>query len=93
MWMILEVRFQYKSINIEDSCNPHDFMKSTFQYNSLEYSDDSEEVFEKEDFDDFDRTVSKYLDELETHSPKSQHTPVLEYPWSSNPKLDLDEFR
>ena len=68
-------------------------MKSTFQSHSLEYSDDSEEVFEKEDFDDFDRTVSKYLDELETHSPKSQHTPVLEYPWSSNPKLDLDEFR
>ena len=61
----------------------------------LEYSDDSEEVFEKETFDDFDRTVSKYLDELETQSPKLQHTwsPILESPWSSNPKLDLDEFR
>ena len=69
----------------------------TFQSNSLEYSDDSEEVFEKEDFDDFDRTVSTYLDELETHSPKSKHTwrPMLEYFWSSSssPRLDLDEFR
>ena len=70
----------------------------TFQSNSLEYSDDSEEVFEKEDFDDFDRTVSTYLDELETNSPKSKHTwsrPMLEYFWSSSssPRLDLDEFR
>ena len=56
----------------------------TFQSNSLEYSDDSEEVFEKEDFDDFDRTVSTYLDELETNSPKSKHT------WS-RPMLEMQE--
>ena len=61
----------------------------------LEYSDDSEEVFENEDFDDFDGAVSRYLDELETNSPKPQHpwSPILEQPWSSNRKLDLDEFR
>ena len=61
----------------------------------LEYSDDSEEVFETETFDDFDRAVSKYLDELETHSPMLQPawSPTFDCPWSSNPKLDLDEFR
>ena len=54
---------------------------------------DCEEVFENDVCDDFDQTVSDYLDELETQS--SLVGSKVELPWSIDltSSLDLDEYR
>ena len=61
-----------------------------------ELSDDSEEVFEKDEYQDYDQAVTHYLDELQAQSPK-QKTFAIE-PWISEPlksssSMEFDDFR
>lgn len=63
--------------------------------------DDDEEVFEKEDYDDYNQTISNFLmNSVENHQPKQQNVGgfVLVHPWPREQRdtinsLDLDEYR
>ena len=58
--------------------------------------DDEEEVFEKDEFDDYSQTISNYLNSLENQQPVAEFDFVN--PWAREPlqpmsSLDLDEYR
>ena len=65
--------------------------------------DDEEEVFEKDDFEDYSQTISNYLNSIENQQQEQQQQQhVTEFsfvnPWNREPlqslnSLDLDEYR
>ena len=64
--------------------------------------DDEEEVFEKDDFEDYSQTISNYLNSIENQQQQQQQHTVTDFsfvnPWNREPlqslnSLDLDEYR
>ena len=62
--------------------------------------DDDEEVFEKDDFEDYSQTISNYLNSIENQQKQPQQAIEFSFvnPWNREPlqsinSLDLDEYR
>ena len=62
--------------------------------------DDDEEVFEKDDFEDYSQTISNYLNSIENQQQQPQQAIEFSFvnPWNREPlqsmnSLDLDEYR
>ena len=85
------------SVSPEKSRRAHFSSSSSKKETSLEYSDDSEEVFEKEECKDYDKAVTDYLDELQSQSPIQKSLPmetwITSEPMKTSSLMDIEEYR